>query len=101
MSHECGYDGGDDNAPICGKPSEYHVFAGSPATGPGNYSMHSCATHLFAALTVAFDWHPTALVCGVPGTIWQSKGQQGDGFCYWPEAEKAYAEALEPKKVEL
>jgi hypothetical protein len=92
MDQSCGFDGGDNKSPACGKPATIHLFAGT-AEGPGEWAMFACSDHFSPARLLAWDFHEVAAVCGVPGTMWQSKGLQGEGFCYWPEVEAAIHEA--------
>lgn len=94
MAHQCGYDGGDDSAPACGKPAQVHLFAGAPDKGPSDYTMMACADHFPKAQPQAWDYHDVGAVCDMPGTIWQSRGVQGAGFCYWPDAEAAMHQGI-------
>lgn len=96
----CSYDGGDNGAPVCGQPAVLHLYAGSAETGPGDFSMTACEDHANTATALAWDWHPFGGVCDMPGTTWQSKSMQGEGFCYWPEVESAMHEQLHaPQEV--
>ena len=95
MDHSCGFDGGDDSAEVCGQAATLHVFAGSPEDGPSDWATFSCSQHSEQAKHLAFDWHDVSAVCDVPGTMWQARTAQGEGFCYWPAAEEAHAEQLE------
>jgi len=93
MAHICGYDGGSNTNPTCGKPPTFHIFAGTPESGPSDWATFACDDHLNQAQALAWDWHAISPVCGVPSTMWQAKRMQGEGFCYWPEAEAAIHEA--------
>lgn len=95
----CGYDGGSDDVPICGKTATWHLLAGSPEVGPGDYSMTACDDHANRAMELAYDWHEFGGVCDMPGTKWQSRNRQGEGFCYWPEAEAASQEQVNQVEV--
>ena len=90
----CSYDGGDNSAPLCGEPATWHLYAGSPEAGPADYSMTACDAHVVMATPLAWDWHPFGGVCDMPGTRWQARSIQGEGFCYWPEAEAAIQEQI-------
>lgn len=95
MDHRCGFDGRDSSAPTCGKPAVLHLYAGSPESGPSDYAMFACDDHANQATVLAWDWHEVSAVCDVPGSMWQAKALQGEGFCYWPEAEAAMHEAVQ------
>lgn len=95
MEHTCGFDGGDDSADPCGQPATHHILAGSPEQGPSDWASHACAQHLGIAQGMAFDWHEIAAVCGIPDSIWQSKGMQGDGFCFWPAEVEAMQQEVD------
>lgn len=95
MGHTCGFDGSDNAANTCGQPATHHLYAGSPDTGPSDWSMTACAEHFPLAQPLAFDWHEIGAVCDLPGTMWQARIAQGEGFCYWPAAEEAHTEQLE------
>jgi hypothetical protein len=94
MQQTCGFDGGDNNRPACGQPATLHLMAGEPPATIGDYAMHACERHAEVAKKLAIDWHPTAPVCGVPDGMWQFESEQGKGFCFWPEAEKAIHESV-------
>ena len=94
MAHQCGYDGGDSSAPTCGQPATHHLWGGAPPDIQHDWVMLACEKHLNAAIKMAWDWHPISAICNVPGTLWQARGIQGKGFCYWPEAEAAMHEAV-------
>jgi hypothetical protein len=99
MDHICGFDGGTNNSPVCGRPASFHLFAGT-AEGPGDWTMFACLDHFQQATLLAWDFHEVAAVCDVPGTLWHSEPAQGEGFCFWPEAEAAIHEAVsEPATV--
>lgn len=100
MDHICGLDGGDNDSPVCGKRADFHLFAGDPLTGPTDWTMFACLEHFGQAQQLAWDYHEVTAVCDIPGTIWQPKGVQGQGFCYWPEAETAIREAVSEMTVE-
>lgn len=95
----CGYDGGDNSNPICGAPAAWHLYAGSPETGPADFCMTACEEHFPAASHNAWDWHEFGGVCDMPGTMWQSRAHQGEGFCYWPEAESVMLEEASSMQV--
>ena len=100
MDQACGFDGGINTAPVCGKLATYHLFAGSPDRGPADWATFACDEHVNLAQGLAWDWHAVAPVCGVPGGMWQSRARQGEGFCYWPEAEAAiHGSASEPMVI--
>lgn len=94
MQHTCGFDGGDNNNPGCGRPATLHLFAGEPPSTIGDYAMVACDAHSDAATKLAIDWHPIAAVCGVPDALWHFESEQGKGFCFWPAAEEAIREAV-------
>lgn len=50
-------------------------------------------------MALAWDWHNMSGVCDVPGTLWQPGKYQGEGFCFWPEAETAIHEAAAAERV--
>lgn len=93
MEHICGFDGGDSAAPPCGAPAVFHHWGGAPPDTRHDWVMLACELHFEAARRMSWDWHPISPVCNVPGTMWQNKSIQGEGFCYWPEAESAIHEA--------
>lgn len=93
MENTCGYDAGITNGPHCGRLATLHLFAGSWDKGPGGWSMMACDEHAPVAKPFSWDWHDMSGVCDVPGTLWQSGQYQGEGFCFWPEAEAAIHEA--------
>lgn len=97
MEHACGFDGGDSSVPACGAPATYHAWGGSPPDTQNDWVMLACDAHLGAAIRMAWDWHPISAVCNVPGTRWYAKHIQGEGWCYWPEAEAAMHEAVAEK----
>jgi hypothetical protein len=94
MDHACGFDGGDNNRPRCGQTATLHLMAGEPPSTIGDYAMLACDNHADAAKIYAIDWHTLAPVCGVPDSMWQFDGKQGEGFCFWPEVEAAIHEAI-------
>ena len=100
MDQTCGFDGGDNKSPACGKPATIHIYAGT-LEGPGDWASFACLDHFPQARLLAWDFHEVAAVCGVPDTMWQAKSYQGEGFCYWPEAETAMHEALIKPELEL
>lgn len=94
MSQHCGFDGGDASNPVCGAPATNHHWGGAPPDIQHDWVMFSCDTHFDTAADVSWDWHPVSPVCNIPGTKWTPRGIQGEGFCYWPEAEAAMHEAV-------
>ena len=94
MDNTCGFDGGDNDNPGCGRPATLHLFAGEPPATIGDYAMLSCDEHAGAAKARAIDWHPLASVCGVPDSVWHFESEQGKGFCFWPFAEEVIHEAM-------
>jgi hypothetical protein len=94
MENTCGYDAGITGGPHCGKPATYHLTAGSPEAGPSDWAMMACDEHAQPAKPYSWDWHAVSGVCGIPGTLWQPVQYQGNGFCFWPEAEAMMHEAV-------
>ena len=99
MTDTCGYDAGISDGPVCKNRATVHLLAGQAPDKPGDWSMSACPVHVEAAKLIAFDWHEVSHACGIPGAMFHSGTRQGDGFCYWPEAEAIMHEALnEPAK---
>lgn len=93
--HACGYATSTGN---CGQPSTWHLAAGHPPEHYAGYCMQACDEHFPWAQAAALDWHPFAGVCNMPGTKWVFRGRQGEGFCYWPEAEQHNTETANEKE---
>lgn len=92
MENTCGYDAGITGGPRCGKPATWHLTIGSPDTGPADWAAMSCDEHANPVMAHSWDWHQVSAVCDVPGSMWQPGQYQGEGFCFWPEAEAAMHE---------
>jgi hypothetical protein len=56
--------------------------------------MSACPDHVAQAMLIAYDWHDISPACGVPGAMFRSSNRQGEGFCFWPEAEAIMHEEL-------
>jgi hypothetical protein len=50
-------------------------------------------------MVIAYDWHDVSPACHVPGALWQFRNYQGEGFCFWPEAEAVMHEAVAETSV--
>lgn len=99
MSTQCGYDAGITGGPVCPNPATVHLFAGQAPDKPSDWAMQACPEHLPQAMLIAYDWHELAPACVAPDAMWNFRNHQGEGFCYWPEAEAAIHEAIsEPIK---
>jgi hypothetical protein len=53
----------------------------------------ACDQHAPAAKANCWDWHAVSTVCDVPGSMWNPGRYQGEGFCFWPEAEATMQES--------
>lgn len=89
MTGTCGYDAGITGGPVCQNPATVHLWAGQAPDKPGDWGMQACPDHLASALVIAYDWHEITPACDVPGSMWQFRNHQGEGFCYWPAVEEA------------
>lgn len=93
LPRTCGYAPLRDADP-CGAPATLHFLH---LTGEGTGSnMFACeeATHQRAAAREATDFHPLGDVCGEPGTVWATRHDVGEGFCFHPETEAALRESI-------
>lgn len=87
-AHICGYDGGDEDSPICGAPATHHLIR---FTQP-HVTLTACNAHTLTARALTGDWHPITSLCGMPATLWEFGEHQGDSRCVWPEGEAIEAE---------
>ncbi|WP_160665354.1 hypothetical protein [Pseudarthrobacter sp. ATCC 49987] len=95
MTDTCGHDAGITDGPVCRNRATVHLLAGEAPDKPRDWTMSACPDHLPQAMLIAYDWHVVSPACQVPGATWQSGNCQGEGFCFWPEAEAIMHEELE------
>ena len=94
MSGTCGHDAGYSGGPVCKNLATVHLLAGQAPDKPGDWTMSACPEHVGIAKLIAFDWHDVSPACEVPGALFHSTERQGEGFCFWPEAEAIMHEVV-------
>ena len=94
MHDKCGYDAGYTGSPVCQNTATVHLWAGQAPDKPADWCMQACPEHVPQAMLIAYDWHEMTPACIAPGAMWQFRNHQGEGFCYWPEAEAIMHEEL-------
>ena len=94
MNDTCGHDAGFSGGPVCQNRATTHLIAGQAPDKPSDWAMSACPDHLPQAMLIAFDWHDVSPACNVPGAVWQFGNRQGEGFCFWPDAEAILQEEL-------
>lgn len=94
MTDTCGHDAGFSGGPVCQNRATVHLIAEQAQDKPGHWGMSACPDHLQQAMLIASDWHDVTPACNVPGGVWQFGNHQGEGFCFWPEAEAILQEEL-------
>lgn len=77
----CGYDAGYDDEAVCSKRAEWHGWAGTPPDTKLDGAVFACEEHFQILTGKLWDFHDVGGACGIPGAIWFSGTQQGQGCC--------------------